>query len=134
MGAGACLEWFWGENSPLRYISTCCARWDNISYKNMYRSCCGCVSSFVVVSIIIAYYSKQHKAHRSLYTYGYATGTGLCWTIQKHTTTYIGRPLVPSWVRLECPEEPKLDPQNKKIKLRRFALPPMNDNARAVLG
>ena len=92
------------------------------------------MSSFVVVSIIIAYYSKQRKIGKALYTYGHATATGLSWTIQKHTTTYIGRPLVPSWVRLECPEEPKLDPQNKKIKLRRFALPPMNGNARAVLG
>ena len=86
------------------------------------------MSSFVVVSIIIAYYSNQHKIDKALYMHGYATATGLSWTIQKHTTTYIGRPLVPSWVRLECPEEPKLDPQNKKIKLRRFALPPMNGN------
>ena len=49
--------------------------------------------------------------------HGYATATGLSWTIQKQTTTYSGRPLVSSRVGLERSEEPKLDPQNKENQI-----------------
>ena len=76
------------------------------------------MSSFVAVSIIIAYYSNQHKIDKALYTHEYATATGLSWTIQRHTNTYTQCPHVSSGGGLECQKERKRRGQKKKVSLR----------------